>query len=135
MSKALSLLQPWASLVVIGAKTVETRSWNTDYRGRLLIHASKGKSGAALAAEPFLAKYIPRFAELPFGAIIGEVMLTEVVRLTELALPPALLDRLTLEERAFGAYDTGRYAWLLEDAIQYDHPVPATGALGLWDAG
>jgi len=126
MSKALSLLQPWASLVVIGAKTVETRSWNTDYRGRLLIHASKGKSGAALAAEPFLAKYIPRFAELP---------LTEVVRLTQLALPPALLDRLTLEERAFGAYDTGRYAWLLEDAIQYDHPVPATGALGLWDAG
>jgi hypothetical protein len=87
-----------------------------------------------MAREPLLAKYLPRFAELPFGAIIGEVMLTDVIRLTELELPPELLDRLTLEERAFGAYDTGRYAWMLENPIQYEEPIPATGALGLWNA-
>ena len=40
--KALSLTQPWASLVVIGAKCYETRSWATNYRGPLAIHASKG---------------------------------------------------------------------------------------------
>ena len=38
--KAISLLQPWATLVSIGAKRVETRSWRTDYRGPIAIHAS-----------------------------------------------------------------------------------------------
>jgi hypothetical protein len=40
--KALSLWQPWASLIVLGHKDKETRSWPTSYRGRLWIHATKG---------------------------------------------------------------------------------------------
>lgn len=40
--KCLSQTQPWATLAAIGAKTIETRSWSTDYRGPLAIHASKG---------------------------------------------------------------------------------------------
>src|SRR5690348_17556570 len=40
--KALTLTQPWASLVAIGAKRIETRSWSTSYRGPLAIHAAKG---------------------------------------------------------------------------------------------
>lgn len=39
--RAISLWQPWASLVSIGSKRIETRHWSTDYRGPLLIHASK----------------------------------------------------------------------------------------------
>lgn len=39
--KALTLWQPWASLIAVGAKTIETRSWSTKYRGPLAIHASK----------------------------------------------------------------------------------------------
>lgn len=39
--RALTLRQPWASLVAVGAKTIETRGWSTDYRGPLLIHAAK----------------------------------------------------------------------------------------------
>jgi hypothetical protein len=135
MPKALSLLQPWASLVVTGAKKIETRSWNTAYRGPLLIHASKGKGGAAIAAEPLFRKFIPHFGSLPFGAIIGKVLLRDVVRIPELGLPPELIERLTLEERAFGAYAAGRYAWILEEPLLYDEPVPAKGSLGLWDAG
>jgi hypothetical protein len=133
MSKALSLLQPWAALVVIGAKTVETRSWSTAYRGRLLIHASKGKGGAAIAAESPFRQLIPDFTALPFGAIIGEVRLRNVLRISELGMPAELLERLTLEERAFGAYSERRFAWLLDDAEMYDEPIPAKGALGLWD--
>lgn len=37
--RALTIRQPWASLIATGAKTIETRSWSTDWRGRLLIHA------------------------------------------------------------------------------------------------
>jgi hypothetical protein len=38
--KALSLHQPWASLIGLGVKTIETRSWSTKYRGPLAVHAS-----------------------------------------------------------------------------------------------
>ena len=47
--KALSLTQSWATLVTIGAKKLETRSWPTYYRGPLLIHAAKGFPPAARA--------------------------------------------------------------------------------------
>lgn len=40
--KAITLTQPWATLVAIGAKRIETRSWATRYRGPLAIHAAKG---------------------------------------------------------------------------------------------
>lgn len=39
--KTISLWQPWASLVAIKAKRIETRSWYTSYRGPLAIHAAK----------------------------------------------------------------------------------------------
>jgi hypothetical protein len=37
--KVLTLHQPWASLIAVGVKTIETRSWSTQYRGPLAIHA------------------------------------------------------------------------------------------------
>lgn len=40
--KLLSLWEPWATLMAIGAKRIETRSWSTPYRGWLAIHASEG---------------------------------------------------------------------------------------------
>ena len=39
--KCLSLRQPYADLVVTGRKTIETRKWNTNFRGKFLVHASK----------------------------------------------------------------------------------------------
>jgi hypothetical protein len=135
MIKALSLLQPWASLVVMGAKRIETRSWKTAYRGILMIHASKGRSGAGIVQMPMFEKYIPDFNDLPFGAIIGEVNLTAVVRIEELSLSSELVNKLSMEERAFGDYGAGRFAWLFEDAQAYEHPIPAKGSLGLWEAG
>ena len=38
--KALTVWQPWASLIALGVKTIETRSWHTSYRGPLAIHAA-----------------------------------------------------------------------------------------------
>jgi hypothetical protein len=132
-SKAISLLQPWATLVVIGAKTIETRSWSTPYRGRLLIHASLGKAGSIFANDPPFSNYIESFKQLPFGKIIGEVTLTSILRVEDLDLPDAEINKLTLEEKAFGDYTKGRYAWLLEDAIAYEEPYHARGHLRLWD--
>ena len=59
--KVLSLLQPWATLVVMGIKQIETRSWSTAHRGTLLIHASKGRAGEIFVhGQPF-KKHIPDF--------------------------------------------------------------------------
>lgn len=43
--KAITIWQPWASLIALGVKTIETRSWSTDYRGPLAIHAAATPAG------------------------------------------------------------------------------------------
>ena len=82
--KAISLLQPWATLVIIGVKTIETRSWGTHHRGNILIHASQGKAGSIFALEPPFKKYIPDFTKLSFGAVIGQATITGVERIEDL---------------------------------------------------
>jgi len=124
--KAISLLQPWATLVVMGIKTIETRSWGTKHRGAILIHASLGKSGSIFAGEP-------DFKKLPFGAIIGQATITDVIRVEHLAMTDEMINRLTLEEKAFGDYSEGRHAWMLEEHLQFDKPIAARGTLSIWE--
>lgn len=134
--KALTLYQPWATLVAIGAKRIETRSWWTAYRGLLAIHASKtfGATNRALChQEPFrsalLAGGVERLSDLPLGAVVavGRLALCEemTTQWLEWRLPPE-------PERSFGYYAAGRYAWSLSDAEPVAPPIPARGALGLW---
>jgi hypothetical protein len=132
--RALSLTQPWATLVASGAKRVETRSWRTPHRGALAVHASAGFPGAARALcgqEPFRsalrAAGFGHAAELPRGALVGCVRLVDVVPAGGVELA-GLGD----VERAFGDYSPGRWGWLLEDAVTYAVPVACRGALGVW---
>jgi hypothetical protein len=131
--KAISLLQPWASLVVMGIKTIETRSWGTKYRGPILVHASMGKAGSIFAAGMPFKKYIPDFKKLPFGAIIGQATIADVIRVENLGMNDELINRLTMEEKAFGDYADGRYAWILEEPVEYDKPIAARGTLSIWE--
>ncbi len=131
--KTISLLQPWASLVVMGVKTIETRSWQTAYRGPLLIHASKGKKGRILCSRPLLSPHIPDFSALPFGAIIGSVTLEDIVPVETLSLSAPAIAASTLEEKAFGDDTKGRYAWIFSNPVPMEVPIPAGGTLGLWD--
>src|SRR2546430_364372 len=78
--KGLSLTQPWATLVAIGAKCVETRSWSTTYRGLVAIHASKGfptDCRSLCRRTPFVEALIEagldRDEQLPRGAIVAVV--------------------------------------------------------------
>ena len=134
--KALSLLQPWATLVVMGVKQIETRSWQTAYRGPLLIHASKGKAGEIFAQDPPFKKYIPNFKQLPFGYIIGKVTLTDIIRIGTGSLTHTsneTMNKLTMEEKAFGDYTAGRFAWILQDSVAFKTPLGARGSLTLWE--
>lgn len=135
--QTLSLLQPWASLVVIGAKKIETRSWSTSYRGSLAIHASKRltRDQKEMCDEwPFYealaAVGIGSWRDLPTGAIVATCRLTEVLATDRVV---AWADHyLRGHEKAFGDYTPGRYAWLLADVVPLPEPIPARGSLGLW---
>jgi len=135
--KALSLTQPWASLVQIGAKKVETRSWYTSYRGPLVIHAAKGYPAwaRATAAEPAFADALGCNCDpdnLPRGAGLCVVNLIACVKTTELHKLDAIGFRLSVNEITFGDYGDRRYAWALEHEHDFVQPIPAKGALGLW---
>ena len=117
--KALSLIQPWASLVICGAKKIETRSWQTKYRGKLAIHASKSTKYVDLRdEEPFLTAL--RDETLHFGCVLGFAELWNVKEITETNLPRE-------PERSFGDYEFGRYAWFLRNVVRLPEPIPAKG--------
>ena len=122
--RALTLHQPWATLIAIGAKTVETRSWATDYRGPLAIHAGKSKEWLELChTEPFQTKLllagIGFIGELPLGAIVCTVRLA--------ACTPTNGFQPTEIERALGDYGPNRFAWLLDDLSRFHTPIPTRG--------
>lgn len=130
--KALSLWQPWASLIAVGAKQYETRSWSTLYRGLLAIHAAKRytheEHNATLDFERrFPFQLLTLHSPLPLGAILCMVRLTEV-------LPVAsVYGSLSDSERAFGNYSEGRFAWKLALVEVFDPPIPMRGAQGLFE--
>src|ERR1700738_5139808 len=82
---ALTLTQPWATLVAIGAKRIETRSWRTPYRGSLAIHAAKGfpKWAKETCLESEFAIELGPDA-LPLGAVIATCRLISCIPTREL---------------------------------------------------
>lgn len=89
--KALSIQQPWASLIVMGFKDIENRTWPTRKRGQILVHAGKKflmedfvylhgqgyKLGLPAAAMDFLHRTGPN--GFPMGGIVGSVELVDCV--------------------------------------------------------
>ena len=85
-SKALSIRQPWAWLIVNGHKDIENRSWATRFRGPVLIHASKGMTRTEYDDCMHFAvrgagvrEYFPRFEDLQRGGIVGMAEITASV--------------------------------------------------------
>ena len=115
--KTLSLIQPWASLIMDGRKTVETRSWATSYRGPLAIHASMKADKDACKTFGYCSKTIPR------GVILGTSVLVDCVVFPNPRTPP----------NPYGDYTSGRYGWLLEDIVRFPTTIPAKGHLSLWE--
>ena len=129
MSRGLSLIQPWASLIACGAKAVETRSWKTAYRGPVLIHASKGfpKDCQRFAlAERALLGCLPH--ELPCAAVVARALLVNC-RATDEA---DFFGEASDQERRLGDWSPGRYCFYLSNVERLAEPIPWSGCLGLW---
>lgn len=127
--KALTISQPFASLIADGEKWIENRRWLTNYRGQLAIHAGLGSQ--------YLSK--SGLAEYPTGCIVAVCNLADCVSLHviyDLAFhAPGELHRgsgKTFREIAYHEYTEGPYLWILKDVRKLEHPIPCKGRQGLW---
>jgi hypothetical protein len=133
MTFAISLYQPWATLIMLGAKCFETRHWDTEYRGVLIIHAAKAEGDLVMCKQPMFANVlvkagITRIRDLPLGAALGAVDLVATHSAEKIAVS------LSNQERAFGNYGPGRRAWELRKPRPFPAgPIWMPGKQGLWN--
>ncbi|MHA6532361.1 ASCH domain-containing protein [Paenibacillus sp. BAC0078] len=131
--RCLTIRQPWATLIALGEKQFETRSWRTAYRGELAIHAGKGIDKSVCRQEPYksvLARHGFTADNLPAGAIIATCRLTGCHEVTS---ENAVEGWPGGNEYIFGDYAEGRFAWKLEGAALLANPIPAKGRLSFWE--
>jgi hypothetical protein len=127
-------MQPWATLIVHGFKSYETRSWVTQHRGPLLIQASRRFDLTCrniAAQDPFAtclrnAGYKSVY-DLPLGKIVGIVNIADSFPVEQIA------GGLDSTELQFGNYNPGRHAWLLLNPRVAVPPIPCNGKLGIFD--
>lgn len=127
--KVLSLTEPFATLIKNGIKTIETRSWKTNYRGRLYIHASSTKIPREYKINENLMSFI-NLNELSYGNIICYCDLVDCIEMTDQFIEGIKKNK---KEYIVGMYSKGRYAWILKNVQVLDYPIPAKGHLGVWN--
>jgi hypothetical protein len=127
--KALTIKQPWATLIMTGAKDVENRLWHTNFRGRIAIHSSKKMDPQeTLSAARLMAEFIPGFSvdkfcieaklkpELyPCGHILGTVEISGCSNDVD------------------SPWFVGEYGFMLRDPRPLQRPLMIKGALGFWE--
>jgi len=124
--KAITIKQPFASMIAAGIKEYEFRTWKTKYRGALLIHAGKGVDKKAMK------KFEDYGLEYPSGCIIAKVNLTDCIKVDDEL-------RVVLKEKNPSVYSSvvkhtewEGYAFKLED-VEKIEPIPVNGKLSIWD--
>lgn len=134
--KAISLWQPWASLMAVGAKRNETRSWPTSHRGDLAICAAKhwDDDCAACLGEPEFEEALRgKVQKMPFGCVVAVVDLYSCVRSEEVNLKSSVVRPLHKHEHLFGNYGCGRFVWQTRNLRTLLTPVPVKGRQGLFE--
>ena len=153
--KAISIKQPWASLIAHGIKDIENRTWKTNFRGRVFIHASGkwvpkpekfGNHGPIYTDEQWeqIIEDYPnnlssvlnpkrKYHKLPLSAIIGEVDIVDcVVNHSSIWAEKTFM---------YECDDTGEkpigkpiYNWVLANPVLYEKPIlNVKGKLSFWE--
>ena len=126
LMKVLSIKEPFATLIKDGVKIYETRSWKTNYRGEIYIHASLSlsKSERVESANKYLK------SEIKPGFILCKCELVDCIPMTDEFIK--YINKET-SEYDYGLYSEGRYAWKLRVLEVLEKPIPAKGKLGIWN--
>jgi len=124
--KVLSVTMPWTYFIMECGKDIENRTWRTDYRGRILIHASKKVPSNYQAIIDDVIHSMPvgkisknnwnEIAKKWCGFIVGSVELVDCVK--NYKSPWAEPDI---------------WHWILKNPVLFKEPIPARGQLGLWE--
>lgn len=127
--KVLSIKEPFASLIKNEIKHIETRSWKTNYRGKLYIHASLANDLKKYQDRLELMELI-KDLDLSYGKIICKCNLVDCVYMTEEFIEKIKENQ---QEYVCGMYSVGRYAWILDNIEVLDEPIEVKGKLGIWN--
>lgn len=140
--KAITIKQPWASLIVEGIKDIENRTWPTKFRGRVLIHAAdKGwkwqavlnylsdKAKAILNSFGYDALWLHR---LPTSAIIGSVEIADCV-INHSSVWAEKGFAFTGYDKNGDPKDRQIFNWVLANPIIFPEPIPCKGKLSFWE--
>lgn len=111
--KALTIHQPWASLIMAGIKDIENRRWSTKHRGPLWVHAGRATDSTASATG---ARRLLDTDDLPAGMVLGLVTVTDVV-----------------QHHPSQWAEHGYWHWILADPRPLAEPIPFRGSQGLWN--
>ena len=120
--KAITIKQPHADLIVYADKRIENRSWPTNYRGTILIHAGATRDITALQ------KHVEKLP-MPLednridqrSSIIGACNIVDCLTLAQ-----------AKEKYPDNDYLEGTYCWMLKDVMRLKTPIPMPGSLGIW---
>lgn len=145
--KALSIKQPWASLIAHGIKDIENRTWKTKFRGRIYIHASGNWTPKPKDFDTYdpiysndqwreIIENYPNYLlslldpkelmdKLPLSAIIGEVEIVDCV-INYSSIWAEKTPLFPLDRRPI-------YNWVLANPVLYEEPIPAKGKLSFWE--
>lgn len=128
--RTLTLIQPWATLIILGEKQIETRCWSTNIRGKIAIHAGK-KIDKKAFNDPIYKEVFEKYGITPknivTSAIIGFCEIDDVKPTEELA------SIITEKERVFGDYSPERYGWILKNIEPIEPIRNVKGMLGFWN--
>lgn len=114
--KGLSVRQPWALLLVQGVKDVENRSWGTEYRGPLLIHAPKAIEVIAYSYLLGRGIELPPFGDLKSGVILGSVDLVDCT-----------------QRQSSKWHEDRQWGWYVQTPVEFEQAIPWRGHLGLFE--
>jgi activating signal cointegrator 1 len=140
--KAITIWQPYATLIMIGAKRFETRGWPTSYRGPLIIHAAKRWDEArnldcARVCEVLHQSNFPmselsdeqrRLFYQPISDTLGKAL-----GVVQLVGSDPMEDGGNQLENEFGHFGPGRYGWDCSEPIAFEDPIHHVGKQGLWE--
>ena len=128
--KVLSIREPYATLIRENKKLIETRSWKTDYRGELYIHASVTKIPKEWKKNKELMGLVDN-TSLNYGNIICKCNLVDCIYMTKDYVEN--MKKNNYQEYICGVYEEGRYAWILEDITPLKKSIKAKGRLNIWN--
>jgi hypothetical protein len=139
--KAITLHQPYASLIALGLKKFETRSWKISAPDVLVIHAAKRPMRYGYDFEPlhqvaWIAGVDIASEDLPLGVAVAVCRVHRCHRMVDSPgkFPGYInIDSVSELEKALGDWQPGRYAWELRDVVAIPKPIPAVGKQGLWN--